>query len=64
MLYVPESIGSDLLAPDRQLRAVLFKWLVALLIPIAVFTFVWSGEAIENNVLLGIFSPSTTVVTR
>lgn len=58
---MPESIEKDLLAPNRHLRAVLIKWLVALLIPIVVFTFVWSGEAIENNVLLGIFSPGNSI---
>jgi ABC-type branched-subunit amino acid transport system permease subunit len=61
MFYVPELIDSGLLAPDRHLRVTLIKWLIALLIPIAVFTFVWSGEAIENNVLLGIFSPGTSL---
>jgi ABC-type branched-subunit amino acid transport system permease subunit len=58
---VPESIEKDLFAPNRHLRAVLIKWLVALLIPVVVFTFVWSGEAIENNVLLGIFSPGNSI---
>ncbi len=58
---MPESIDKGLLAPNRHLRAVLIKWLVALLIPVAVFTFVWSGEAIENNVLLGILAPSGSI---
>ncbi|MBV9690170.1 MAG: branched-chain amino acid ABC transporter permease [Ktedonobacteraceae bacterium] len=40
-----------------QTRFVLLKWVVALLVPISVFTFVWSGEAIVNNVLLGLFQP-------
>src|SRR5437588_12291986 len=61
MLNVPESIDSGLLAPDRHLRALLIKWLVALLYPVAVFTFLWSGEALENNVLLGIFSPEQSL---
>lgn len=61
MLNVPESIDRGLLAPNRHLRVVLIKWLVALLIPVAVFTFAWSGESIENNVLLGIFSPSNSL---
>ena len=58
---MPESIDKGLLAPNRHLRAVLIKWLVALLIPVAVFTFVWSGEAIENNVLLGILAPGSSI---
>ena len=61
MLNVPESIDSGLLAPNRQIRVLLIKWVIALLIPVGVFTFVWSGEAIENNVLLGIFAPNTSI---
>ena len=41
--------------PARNTRAILIKWIVGLLVPIAVFTFVWSGEAIINNALLGVF---------
>src|SRR5437016_4456652 len=61
MLKVPESRDSGLLTTDRHLRGLLVKWLVALLIPVVVFTFLWSGEAIENNVLLGIFSPKDSL---
>ena len=43
------------LVPARDTRALLIKWIVGLLVPIAVFTFVWSGEAIINNALLGLF---------
>ena len=35
----------------------LIKWVVALLVPVVVFTFVWNGDLIVNNVLLGLFSP-------
>ncbi len=63
MLNVPESIDGGLLAPDRSLRALLVKWLVALLIPVVVFTFLWSGEALENNVLLAIFSPQNSILS-
>jgi ABC-type branched-subunit amino acid transport system permease subunit len=48
------------LAPSRETRALLVKWLVALLVPIAVFTFVWNGEAIVNNAFLGLFAPKLT----
>jgi len=41
--------------PARNTRAILIKWIVGLLVPVAVFTFVWSGEAIINNALLGVF---------
>jgi len=40
------------LVPARDTRALLIKWIVGLLVPIAVFTFVWSGEAIINQSLL------------
>jgi ABC-type branched-subunit amino acid transport system permease subunit len=50
------SFDRDVLSPGRQTRALLVKWLVALLVPILVFTF-WSGESIVNNSLLGIFVP-------
>ncbi len=53
--------SSRLLLPGRDTRSLLIKWIVALLVPIAVFTFVWSGEAIINNVLLDILSPRSTV---
>ncbi|HEY6284622.1 MAG TPA: hypothetical protein VIX20_03070 [Ktedonobacteraceae bacterium] len=43
---------ANTLVPARDTRAILFKWIVGLLVPIAVFTFVWSGEAIINQSLL------------
>ncbi len=46
---------ANTLVPARDTRALLIKWIVGLLVPIAVFTFVWSGEAIINNALLGVF---------
>jgi ABC-type branched-subunit amino acid transport system permease subunit len=42
------------LVPERDTRAILIKWIVGLLVPIAVFTFLWSGEAIINQSLLTI----------
>jgi len=46
--------------PQGETRSLLVKWVVALLVPILVFTFAWSGEAIVNNVLLGILTPGST----
>ncbi|HEX9131824.1 MAG TPA: hypothetical protein VF844_06000 [Ktedonobacteraceae bacterium] len=46
---------ANMLVPARNTRALLIKWIVGLLVPMAVFTFVWSGEAIINNTLLGVF---------
>ena len=40
------------LVPERDTRALLIKWFVGLLVPLAVFTFVWSGEEIINQSLL------------
>ncbi len=57
------SIGSRMLLPARDTQALLVKWIVALLVPLALFTFVWSGEAIVNNVMLGILSPAGTSYT-
>lgn len=45
---------ANTLVPARDTRALLIKWIVGLLVPIAVFTFIWSGEAIINNTLLGL----------
>ena len=48
------SISSGMLLPTADTRKLLIKWIVALLVPVAVFTF-WSGEAIINAVI----SPAT-----
>ncbi len=53
------AINSRRLLPTGDTRSLLIKWIVGLLVPVAVFTFVWSGEEIINNVLLGIFSPAS-----
>lgn len=43
--------------PRMLLRnTILIKWIVALLVPLIVFTFVWSGDKIVNNVLLDLLS--------
>lgn len=52
-------ISSRALLPTANTRSLLLKWIVALLVPIAVFTFVWSGEEIVNSVLLALFTSST-----
>jgi len=57
------SISSRMLVPARDTQVLLLKWIVALLVPLAVFTFIWSGEAIVNNVMLGILSPAATSYT-
>jgi len=49
-----------MLLPARDTRALLIKWVVGLLVPVIVFTFVWSGEQILNNVLLGLTGAGST----
>src|SRR5260370_1357769 len=54
------SVNNSGLLPGRDMRTLLIKWIVALLVPVTVFTFVWSGEAIINNVILGLITPGST----
>jgi ABC-type branched-subunit amino acid transport system permease subunit len=46
---------ANTLVPARDTRALLIKWIVGLLVPIAVFTFIWNGEVIINQSLLPVF---------
>jgi ABC-type branched-subunit amino acid transport system permease subunit len=48
------------LVPARDTRALLIKWIVGLLVPLAVFTFVWNGAAIINQSLLSILGQGST----
>ncbi len=50
------------LVPKRDIRMLLIKWIVGLLVPVAVFTFIWSGEAIINNALLSLLIPGSTTL--
>jgi len=50
------------LVPERHSRMLLIKWIVGLLVPVAVFTFIWSGEAIINNALLSLLMPGSTTL--
>jgi ABC-type branched-subunit amino acid transport system permease subunit len=51
---VSTSISSNMLLPAPDTRKLLIKWIVALLVPVLVFT-LWSGESIINAVI----SPGT-----
>jgi ABC-type branched-subunit amino acid transport system permease subunit len=55
------SLGAGLLKPADDTRALLVKWLVALLVPVLVFTFAWAGESIINNALLVIFGSTGSI---
>lgn len=50
------SIRRSFFLPEPNTRLLLIKWVVAMLVPVAVFTFVWSGEAIVNKVVIGLFN--------
>ena len=57
------SVNARWLRVESDTRKLLIKWLIALLVPVALFTFLWSGEAIQNNVLLGIIAPASSLYT-
>ncbi|WP_052888936.1 branched-chain amino acid ABC transporter permease [Thermogemmatispora carboxidivorans] len=48
-------VPSQILPQTGETRRLLVKWVVALLVPVLVFTLVWSGEAILNAALVTIF---------
>jgi len=54
------AINIGLFQPGRETRLLLLKWMVALIVPVTVFTFVWSGEEIVNNIMLGVLSPGNS----
>ncbi|HEY6541632.1 MAG TPA: branched-chain amino acid ABC transporter permease, partial [Ktedonobacteraceae bacterium] len=49
------SRSSNILLPTQDTRRLLIKWVVALLVPVVVFT-LWGGESIVNTII----SPSTS----
>ncbi len=53
---------ANMLVPARDSRSLLIKWIVGLLVPVAVFTFVWSGEAIINNALLSLLGTASAAL--
>ncbi len=57
------SLSSRLLRPARDVRLLLVKWVVALLVPLVIFTFLWNGDEIVNNVLLGLTGNGSTYDT-
>jgi ABC-type branched-subunit amino acid transport system permease subunit len=61
---VAVSVSSRGLLPNRKTGKLLLKWLPVVLVPIAVFTFMWSGEAIVNQSLLGILDPQNPDLTH
>jgi ABC-type branched-subunit amino acid transport system permease subunit len=53
---VATSTNSRSLIPGRDQLSLLLKWLVALLVPVFIFTF-WNGEGMLNNALLWFLDP-------
>ena len=56
------ALPRTLLPPARDTRLLILKWVVALLVPLLVFTFVWNGDAANNQILIGLFLHKSTVV--
>ena len=57
------SMSTNRFLPSRGDRSLLIKWVLALLVPIVVFNFVWQGDSLINNVVLGFINPSTALVS-
>jgi ABC-type branched-subunit amino acid transport system permease subunit len=53
---VSTALNANFLRPTRDIRMLLLKWLVALLVPLVVFNFVWNGALLVNRVLGNLFS--------
>jgi ABC-type branched-subunit amino acid transport system permease subunit len=64
LMAVPINISNRLFLPARDTRILLIKWVVALLVPVVVFNFVWQGDALINNVILGFINPGSSQVTN
>ena len=63
-MAVPINTSNRLFQPARDTRMLLIKWVVALLVPVVVFNFVWQGDALINNVILGFINPGSSQVTN
>ena len=63
-MSVPMNTSNRLFLPARDTRMLLIKWVVALIVPLAVFNFVWQGDALINNVILGFINPASAPVTN
>ncbi|HLX55938.1 MAG TPA: hypothetical protein VKR83_02835 [Ktedonobacteraceae bacterium] len=57
------SMSTNRFLPSRDTLILLIKWVLALLIPIVVFNFVWQGDSLINNVILGFINPSNALVS-
>src|SRR5260370_33855060 len=57
-------ISRTLLPSARNTRLLLVKWVVALLVPLLVFTFAWNGEVAINQILIGFFIRTSAIGSR
>src|SRR5581483_3461981 len=57
-------MSGTLLPPARETRLLVIKWVIALLVPLLVFTFVWNGEAAINQIIVGLFIHNSTLGSR
>ncbi len=56
------TINTNSVGPVSSTRSLLIKWVVALLVPVLVFNFVWQGDYLINNVILGFINPANALV--
>jgi ABC-type branched-subunit amino acid transport system permease subunit len=52
-------ISRRLLPSEHKTRWLIVKWVIALLLPLLVFTFVWNGDSAINQILVGFFLPNS-----
>lgn len=57
-------ISRTLLPSVRDTRLLVAKWVIALLVPLLVFTFAWNGEAAINQILVGFFLHASSLGSR
>src|SRR5258706_13543078 len=56
------TMNANQFLPMRDTRALLIKWVIALLVPVLVFNFVWQGDSLINNVVLGFMNPANALL--
>ncbi|HZU68632.1 MAG TPA: hypothetical protein VFA09_15250 [Ktedonobacteraceae bacterium] len=56
------TINTNPAGPVSSTRSLLIKWVIALLVPILVFNFVWQGDYLINNVILGFINPADALI--
>ncbi|HEY0755848.1 MAG TPA: branched-chain amino acid ABC transporter permease [Ktedonobacteraceae bacterium] len=57
-------MSRTLLPSARDTRLLLVKWVIALLVPLLVFNFIWNGEVATNQVLIGFFVRNSSLGSR